>query len=119
MFDWLSILIMDSNIYNIWLYLYVDLQRERVDAPKTFQIAIAHSAVLHVMEVVLNSTTLAFSLAMLAVASQFAINSVEDLIKLTQPSEASVGFAILSMMTSVPKYVLHSSQCCRVSQDFR
>jgi cation:H+ antiporter len=55
------------------------------------------------MGVVLNSTIMAFSLAMLAIASRFAIKSVEDLIKLTRLSEASVGFAILSVMTSVPE----------------
>ena len=55
------------------------------------------------IEVILNSTILAFSLAMLAIASRFAINSVEDLIRLTRLSEASVGFAILSVMTSIPE----------------
>lgn len=55
------------------------------------------------IEVILYSAVLAFSLAILALASQFAIKSVEDLIKLTRLSEASVGFAVLSVMTSVPE----------------
>jgi cation:H+ antiporter len=59
--------------------------------------------VLRMIEVILNSVTLAFSLGILAIASQFAIKSVEDLTKLTRLSEASVGFAILSVMTSVPE----------------
>ena len=67
------------------------------------RVVIADSMVLHMMEVILNGTMLAFSLAMLAVASRFAIKSVEDLIKLTHLSEASVGFAILSVMTSTPE----------------
>jgi len=40
---------------------------------------------------------------MLAVASQFTIKSIEDLIEITGLSEASVGFAILSVMTSIPE----------------
>jgi cation:H+ antiporter len=55
------------------------------------------------IEVVFNSTILAFSLGMLAIASRYAIKSVEDFIELTQLSEASVGFTILSVMTSVPE----------------
>jgi cation:H+ antiporter len=55
------------------------------------------------IEVVLNSIVLAFALVLLAMASQFAIKSIEDLIKLTRLSEASVGFAILSVMTSIPE----------------
>jgi cation:H+ antiporter len=55
------------------------------------------------VEVILYSAVLAFSLAILALASRFAIKSVEDLIKLTHLSEASVGFAVLSVMTSVPE----------------
>jgi Ca2+/Na+ antiporter len=58
---------------------------------------------MHTFEVILYSAVLAFSLAMLALASRFAIKSVEDLIKLTRLSEASVGFAVLSVMTSVPE----------------
>ena len=55
------------------------------------------------IEVVLNSIVLAFALVLLAMASRFAIKSIEDLIKLTRLSEASVGFAILSVMTSIPE----------------
>ena len=58
---------------------------------------------MHMIEVILYSAVLAFSLAILALASRFAIKSVEDLIKLTRLSEASVGFAVLSVMTSVPE----------------
>jgi cation:H+ antiporter len=55
------------------------------------------------IEVVVNSTILAFSLGMLAIASRLAIKSVEELIELTQLSEASVGFTVLSVMTSIPE----------------
>ena len=53
--------------------------------------------------ILINILTLAFSLAVLAIASQFTIKSIEQLIKLTHLSEASVGFVILSVMTSIPE----------------
>jgi cation:H+ antiporter len=60
--------------------------------------------VLEVFDVILvNILTLAFSLAALAIVSQFTIKSIEQLIELTRLSEASVGFAILSVMTSIPE----------------
>jgi len=52
---------------------------------------------------VLNGIALVFSLAILALASRFAIKSIEDLIELTHLSEASVGFAVMSVMTSIPE----------------
>lgn len=55
------------------------------------------------LEVVLNSIVLAFALVLLAMTSRFAIKSMEDLIKLIRLSEASVGFAISSVMTSIPE----------------
>lgn len=55
------------------------------------------------IDIVLNGIGLALSLVVLAVASQFAIKSIEDLIELTRLSEASAGFAILSVMTSIPE----------------
>lgn len=56
-----------------------------------------------VLELILNILTLAFSLAVLAMVSQFTIKSIEQLIELTRLSEASVGFAIMSVMTSIPE----------------
>lgn len=55
------------------------------------------------MELLLNIMLLAVSLVILAISSQFTIKSVEDLIELTHLSEASVGFALLSVMTSLPE----------------
>jgi len=43
------------------------------------------------------------SLAILAKASHLTIISIEDLIELTGLSEASAGFVILSVMTSIPE----------------
>jgi cation:H+ antiporter len=59
--------------------------------------------VSEVLELILNILTLAFSLAVLAMVSQFTIKSIEQLIELTRLSEASVGFAIMSVMTSIPE----------------
>lgn len=53
--------------------------------------------------VLINILTLALSLVTLAVASQFTIKSIEQLIEFTRLSEASVGFAILSVMTGIPE----------------
>jgi len=53
------------------------------------------------IDLVLNGIALAFSLAMLALASRFAIKSIENLIELTHLSEASFGFAIISVMTGI------------------
>lgn len=55
------------------------------------------------IDFILNVVTLGFSLVMLAGVSHFTIKSIEDLIELTGLSEASVGFAILSVMTSIPE----------------
>jgi cation:H+ antiporter len=52
---------------------------------------------------------LAFSLLVLAIASQFTIKSIEQLIELTHLSEASVGFAIMSVMTSLPEIFVATS----------
>jgi cation:H+ antiporter len=46
---------------------------------------------------------------MLAVASQFTIKSIEKLIELTRLSEASVGFALMSVMTSIPEIFVAAS----------
>lgn len=46
---------------------------------------------------------LAASLVVLAIASQFTIKSIEDFIELTHLSETSVGFVLLSVMTSLPE----------------
>ncbi len=51
----------------------------------------------------LNILLLAVSLIILAISSQFTIKSIENLIELTHLSEVSVGFAILSVMTSIPE----------------
>jgi cation:H+ antiporter len=59
--------------------------------------------VKRMIEIVSNSVLLAFSLGALAIASQFVIKSIEDLIELTRLSEVSAGFAILSVMTSLPE----------------
>ncbi|MGQ9624134.1 MAG: sodium:calcium antiporter [Candidatus Bathycorpusculaceae bacterium] len=53
--------------------------------------------------IMVNILTLAFSLVVLAIASQFTIKSIEQLIELTRLSEASIGFAVLSVMTSIPE----------------
>jgi cation:H+ antiporter len=55
------------------------------------------------MELVISGATLVASLAVLAKASHMAIVSIEDLIELTGLSEASAGFVILAVMTSVPE----------------
>lgn len=55
------------------------------------------------IDILVYGAILAFSLFILAVASRFAIKSIENLIELTHLSEASVGFAILSVMTSIPE----------------
>lgn len=52
---------------------------------------------------VINILALAFSLIILAIGSQFTIKSIEDIIELTHLSEASIGFALLSVMTSIPE----------------
>lgn len=54
-------------------------------------------------DIALYLAMLAFSLLVLAVASQFTIKCIEQLIELTHLSEASVGFVILSVMTSLPE----------------
>ncbi|MEM2146713.1 MAG: hypothetical protein QW279_15225 [Candidatus Jordarchaeaceae archaeon] len=52
---------------------------------------------------VLNVLALALSLVVLAVASQFTIKSIERLVELTRLSEASIGFVVMSVMTSIPE----------------
>lgn len=61
------------------------------------------------LDLVLNVLALAFSLAILAVASQFTIKSIERLIELTRLSEASVGFVAMSVMTSIPEIFVAAS----------
>lgn len=58
---------------------------------------------LYMFDLVVPSVLLAVSLVVLAVASHFAIRSIERLIELTGLGEASAGFAILSVMTSMPE----------------
>lgn len=55
------------------------------------------------MTPILLGVIFAASLAVLAKASHLTIASIEDLIELTGLSEASAGFIILSVMTSVPE----------------
>ena len=55
------------------------------------------------MEFVISVIILIVSLAVLAKASHLSIKSIEDLIELTGLSEASAGFVILSVMTSIPE----------------
>jgi len=62
-----------------------------------------------VFEIALYLAMLAFSLLVLAIASQFTIKSIEQLIELTHLSEASVGFAIMSVMTSLPEIFVAAS----------
>jgi cation:H+ antiporter len=54
-------------------------------------------------DLVVQALVLAGSLGVLALAGQFMIRAVEQLIELTGLSEASVGFAILSVITSMPE----------------
>ncbi|MEM4733765.1 MAG: hypothetical protein QXD70_04470 [Candidatus Bathyarchaeia archaeon] len=60
-------------------------------------------------DLALNVLALALSLAILAVASQFTIKSIERLIELTRLSEASVGFVVMSVMTSLPEIFVATS----------
>lgn len=60
-------------------------------------------------EIALYLAMLAFSLLVLVIASQFTIKSIEQLIELTHLSEASVGFAIMSVMTSLPEIFVAAS----------
>lgn len=55
------------------------------------------------MELIIQALILVSSLIVLAIASHFTIKYVENLIMLTGLSEASVGFAILAVMTSTPE----------------
>jgi len=54
-------------------------------------------------ELLILIVTMVASLAVLAKASHLTIVSIEDLIELTGLSEASAGFVILSVMTSIPE----------------
>jgi len=62
------------------------------------------------IELVVQISILAGSLALLASASHFTIRSVEKLIELTGLSEASAGFIILAVLTSTPEIVVALSQ---------
>jgi cation:H+ antiporter len=55
------------------------------------------------MELLILGVAMTASLAVLAKASHLTIMSIEDLIELTGLSEASAGFIILSVMTSIPE----------------
>lgn len=55
---------------------------------------------------VIQAIIMAVSLAVLAVASHFAIKSLEGLIELTGLGEVSAGFIILSVMTSIPEIMV-------------
>jgi len=55
------------------------------------------------LDIAIQGVLMAVSLAVLAVASHFAIKSIEELIELTGLGEASAGFVILSVMTSIPE----------------
>ncbi len=54
----------------------------------------------------LSAVGLALSLGILAKASHWTIKAIEELIELTGLSEASAGFVILSIMTSVPEMIV-------------
>lgn len=58
------------------------------------------------MELVISVVILIVSLAVLAKASHLTIVLIEDLIELTGLSEASAGFVILSVMTSIPEMMV-------------
>ncbi|RLI00620.1 hypothetical protein DRO38_06150 [Candidatus Bathyarchaeota archaeon] len=55
------------------------------------------------MDLLIFGVIIAASLAVLAKASHLTIVSIEDLIELSGLSEASAGFVILSVMTSIPE----------------
>jgi len=55
------------------------------------------------MDLLIFGVIIAASLAVLAKASHLTIVSIEDLIELSSLSEASAGFVILSVMTSIPE----------------
>jgi len=55
------------------------------------------------MDLLVLGVIIAVSLAILAKASHLTIVSIEDLIELSGLSEASAGFVILSVMTSIPE----------------
>ncbi|MEM2367410.1 MAG: sodium:calcium antiporter [Candidatus Bathyarchaeia archaeon] len=63
----------------------------------------------NVFEIAMYLAMLAFSLLILAIASQLTIKFIEQLIELTHLSEASVGFAIMSVMTSLPEIFVAAS----------
>lgn len=60
------------------------------------------------IELLIQAAILASSLTILAVASFFAIKYVEDLMELTRLSEIAAGFAILSVMTTLPELMVAS-----------
>jgi len=55
------------------------------------------------IELAISATILFFSLSVLALASHFTIKSMEDFVELTGLSEASAGFIILSIMSTLPE----------------
>ncbi|MEM3699415.1 MAG: hypothetical protein QXL57_00900 [Candidatus Bathyarchaeia archaeon] len=66
-------------------------------------------ACLDVFDLILNVLALALSLIILAVSSQFTIKSIERLVELTRLSEASIGFVVMSIMTSIPEIFVAAS----------
>jgi len=55
------------------------------------------------IELIIQSIVLASSLAVLALASHYTIKWVERIIAFTGLSEISVGFVVLSVLTSTPE----------------
>lgn len=58
------------------------------------------------MDFLISGAVLVSSLAVLAKASHLTIAAIEDLIELTGLSEASAGFVVLSVMTSIPEMIV-------------
>jgi len=62
--------------------------------------------VLRFTDILVPLLTLGLSLAALAYTSRYVIGSVEDVIEITGLSETSVGFALLSVITSTPELLV-------------
>lgn len=62
--------------------------------------------VLRFVAILVALVTLGLSLAALAFTSRYVIGAVEDIIEITGLSETSVGFALLSVITSTPELVV-------------
>jgi cation:H+ antiporter len=56
-----------------------------------------------IMDIPLNLLILSGSLILLSIISRYVIKFVEDLIEITGLSESSIGFALLSVITSIPE----------------